>query len=67
MKPKIARRGTGHGSGLGAQRGVVERTCAHLRWFRRWRIPWEIRDESLGAFLTLGCALICGRRLQSLR
>jgi hypothetical protein len=30
VKPKIARRGTGHGSGLGAQRWVVKWTFAHL-------------------------------------
>ncbi len=35
--------------------------------FRRLRIRWEIRDDIHDAFLTLGCALICWRRLQSLR
>lgn len=30
VKPLIARRGTEHGSGLGTQRGVVERAFAHL-------------------------------------
>ncbi|MGW4196481.1 IS5 family transposase [Streptomyces sp. NPDC005004] len=67
VKPLIARRGTEHGSGLGAQRWVVERAFAHLHWFRRLRIRWEIRDDIHEAFLTLGCALICGRRLKSLR
>nr|WP_246150359.1 IS5 family transposase [Streptomyces qinzhouensis] len=67
VKPLIARRGTEHGSGLGAQRWVVERTFAHLHWFRRLRIRWEIRDDIHEAFLTLGCALICWRRLKSLR
>ncbi|MGV9878676.1 IS5 family transposase [Streptomyces sp. NPDC003006] len=67
VKPLIARRGTEHGSGPGAQRWVVERAFAHLHWFRRLRIRWEIRDDIHEAFLTLGCALICWRRLMGLR
>jgi hypothetical protein len=67
VKPLIARRGTEHGSGLGTQRWVVERAFAHLHWFRRLRIRWGIRDDIHEAFLTLGCALICWRRLRSLR
>ncbi|GGW98221.1 hypothetical protein [Streptomyces lomondensis] len=63
VKPVIARRGTEHGSGLGTQRWVVERAFAHLHWFRRLRIRWEIRDDIHEAFLTLGCVLICWRRL----
>lgn len=63
MKPVIARRGTEHGSGLGTQRWVVERAFVHLHWFRRLRIRWEIRDDIYEAFLTLGCVLICWRRL----
>ncbi|WP_435811664.1 transposase [Streptomyces decoyicus] len=59
------RRGTQHGSGLGTQRWVVEREFAHLHWFRRLRIRWEIRDDIHEAFLTLGCALICWRRLKN--
>nr|WP_256095538.1 IS5 family transposase [Streptomyces sp. EN23] len=66
VKPLIARRGTEHGSGLGTQRWVVERAFAHLHWFRRLRIRWEIRDDIHEAFLTLGCALICWRRLSQL-
>ena len=67
VKPVIARRGTEHGSGLGTQRWVVECAFAHLHWFRRLRIRWEIRDDIHEAFLTLGCALICWRRLNSFR
>lgn len=65
MKPLIARRGTEHGTGLGTQRWVVERAFAHLHWFRRLRIRWEIRDDIHEAFLILGCALICWRRLRT--
>jgi transposase len=65
VKPLIACRGTEHSSGLGTQRWFVERAFAHLYWFRRLRIRWEIRDDIHEAFLTLGCALICWRRLKS--
>ncbi|GHH65748.1 hypothetical protein GCM10017673_10320 [Streptosporangium violaceochromogenes] len=33
--------------------------------FRRLRIRWEIRDDIHEAFLALGRALICRRRLNS--
>lgn len=46
VKPVIARRATSHGSGLGTQRRLVDRWFAHLRWSRRLRIRWEIRDAS---------------------
>ncbi|MEU6024576.1 transposase [Micromonospora sp. NPDC047134] len=45
ITPVVARRGTGHGSGLGARRWVVEQTIALLHRFRRLRIRWEIRDD----------------------
>ncbi|MEY9989215.1 transposase [Streptomyces sp. V4I8] len=64
IRPLIARRGTGHGSGLGKNRWVVEAAFALLRWFRRLRIRWEIRADIHQAFLTLGCAVICWRRLK---
>ncbi len=67
VKPMIARRGTEHGSGLGTQRWVVERAFAHLYWFRRLQVRWEIRDDIREAFLTLGCALICWRRLAAVQ
>lgn len=53
VKPVIARRGVPHGSGLGTDRWVVERTFAHLHWFRRLRIRGEVRDDIHGAFLRL--------------
>lgn len=63
IRPFIACRGTSHGSGLGVYRYVVEQAIALLWWFRRLRIRWEIRDVH-EAFLTLGCAIICWRRLK---
>jgi Transposase DDE domain len=64
VEPVIARRGTGHGSGRGRYRWVVEQAIALLHWFRRLRIRWEIRDDIHEAFLSLGCAIICWRRLK---
>jgi hypothetical protein len=64
VRPVIARRGTPHGSGLGVHRWVVEQAVALLHWMRRLRIRWEIRDDIHEAFLTLGCAIICYRRLK---
>ncbi|MER6565227.1 IS5 family transposase [Streptomyces sp. NPDC001093] len=65
ITPIIARRGTGHGSGLGIHRWVVEGAVALLHWFRRLRSRWEIRDDIHQAFATLGCAIICWRRLKT--
>ncbi|GAB2608799.1 hypothetical protein GCM10027168_47200 [Streptomyces capparidis] len=65
IKPVIARRGTEHGSGLGAQRWVVEQPLALLHGVRRLRIRWEIRDDIHEALMRLGCILICWRRLQT--
>ncbi len=50
-----------------ARRWGVERAFAHLHRFRRLRIRWEIRGDIHEAFLVLGCALICRRRLRSRR
>ncbi|MFD0692463.1 IS5/IS1182 family transposase, partial [Actinomadura fibrosa] len=58
IRPRIARRGTPHGSGLGVHRYVVERTIAILHWFRRLRIRWEIRDDIHETFMTLAAAII---------
>jgi hypothetical protein len=43
----------------------VEAAFALLHWFRRLRIRWEIRADIHQAFLTLGCAIICWRRLKA--
>ncbi|WP_373559568.1 IS5 family transposase [Streptomyces sp. OK228] len=65
ITPHPARRGTGHGSGLGVYQWVVEGAIALLHWFRRLRIRWEIRDDIRHAFVALGCAVICRRRLRT--
>ncbi len=63
MKPIIARRGAEHGSGLGKQRWVVERSFAWLHNFRRLRTRYERLPELHLAFMRLGCAVICQRAL----
>ncbi len=61
----------GHGSHrarewLDRWRSVVERTCAWLSEFRRLRVPYDKRADIHEAFLSLGCALICGSRCAGL-
>jgi transposase len=55
----LAMRRTEQGSRLGPWRWVVERTFAWLNQFRRLRVRYEKRADIHGAFLSLGCALIC--------
>ena len=65
VKPIIARRGAEHGSGLGRERWVVERSFAWLHNFRRLRTRYERHAELHLAFMQLGCAVICQRALPS--
>ena len=62
----IARRGEPHGSGLGFCRYVVEQTIALLHQFRRLRTRFDRRDDVHEAFMKIGCAMICWRRLHNL-
>ena len=64
IDPKIARRNTEHGSGLGVYRWVVERTFSWLHQLRRLRIRYERRIDIHQAFLNIGCILICHRVLE---
>ena len=64
VKPVIARRGADHGSGLGRERWVVERTFAWLHNLRRLRIRYERDDQLHLAFMLLGCAVVCQRTLR---
>jgi transposase len=65
IHPRLAKRNTEHGSGLGRHRWVVERTFAWLNQFRRLRVRYDKRSDIHEAFLSLGCALICWHFLQS--
>jgi transposase len=59
IKPVIARRWTGHGSGLGVYRWVVERAESWLHKHRRLKLRYEKRDDIHEAFVALACALMC--------
>jgi transposase len=59
----IARRRTPHGSGLGVFRYVVEQTLALFHQFRRLRTRFDKRADIHEAFMTIGCAMMCWRRL----
>jgi transposase len=69
-QPRIAarnKRGQGKRKydSLARERSVIERTFAWLSYMRRLTIRWERRDDLYLAFLTLGCAIVCWRRLNS--
>ena len=65
VKPLIARRNTEHGSGLGRDRWVVERTFAWLHNRRRLLLRTDRRHQTHEAFLDLACCLICWRRIET--
>jgi transposase len=63
IEPKLAKRYTEHGSGLGVFRWVVERTISWLHGFRKLRFVTEKTNETKFAFFDLALALICFRFL----
>jgi transposase len=65
IKPLIAKRNTPHGSGLGGERWVVERTLSWIHQYRRLRIRTERRAQIHEAFLALACSLICYRQVKT--
>jgi transposase len=64
IRHSIARRQTEHGSGLGKQRYVVERTISHLHTKRRLLVCTDRRQQTHEAFLSLAACLLCYRRLR---
>lgn len=60
---RIARRNTDHGSGLGTVRYFVEQTFGLFHQFRRLRTRFDKRADIHEAFMSLGCIVICWRRL----
>ncbi len=64
ITPTIAQRGSGHGSGLGKDRYVVEQTIAVVHQNRRLKIRYDKRSDIHQAFLTLACIKVCYNRLQ---
>jgi IS5 family transposase len=65
IEPLLPRRGTDDDTSLGKLRWMVERTIAWLHQFRRLRVRHERRADIHQAFLSLGCAVICFRTLQT--
>jgi transposase len=63
IQPKIAKPKSPHGSGLGRERWVVERTLSWLHQYRRLRVRYERREDIHEAFLAIGCGLICFKAL----
>jgi transposase len=59
IEPKIARRKTGHGSGLGKTRWVVERTIAWIKGLRRMRVRYDRLLEVRNAWTSLAASVIC--------
>ena len=67
IRPQFAQRGEPHGSGLGKERYVVERTIAGLHQNRRLKVRYERRSDIHQAFLTLACIKLCWYRLDPKR
>ena len=65
IAPQIAAPKSPHGSGLGKERWVIERTISWLHQKRKLRIRYERRDDIHEALLQIGCALICFSLLQA--
>jgi transposase len=61
IEPKIAKRRTEHGSGLGRVRWVVERTNAWLKGLRRMRVRWDRLTNIQQAWNSLAMSVICFR------
>ena len=63
VEPHIAKRGTGHGSGLGKVRWVVERTISWPKGLRRLRVRYDRLGVIMDAWTTLAASVICFRIL----
>ena len=64
IDPKLAKRRTEHGSGLGKYRWVVGRLISWLHGFRKLRFVTEKTREMQFAFFNLALGLICFRFLK---
>lgn len=64
--PVISRRGHPDIHGLAKLRYVVEQTFALLHQFKRLAIRWERRLDLHDALVSLGCTIICWRRIKKL-
>jgi transposase len=65
IQAKLARPKSEHGSGLGRERWVVERTISWLHQYRRLRVRYERRADIHEAFLQIAGSLICLKLLNA--
>src|SRR5262249_25305698 len=65
INPVIARRETVHGSGLGRDRWVVERSFSWLHNHRRLLVRTDRRHDIHEGFLALACCRLTWRRLET--
>jgi transposase len=65
IQAKIAWPKSGHGSGLGTKRWVVERTIARLHQYRRLRIPLRAPRRHPPSLPAIGWSLICFKLLHA--
>ena len=61
IEPRIRRRGTAHGSGLGKVRWVVERTISWFKGLRRMRVRYDRSDDIIEAWKSLAMSVITFR------
>jgi transposase len=59
ISARFARPNSPHGSGLGRERWVVERSLSWLHQYRRLRVRYERRDDIHEALMSIACSLIC--------
>ena len=64
IKPLIARRQTGHGSGLGRERWLVERTISHLHNKRRLLVRTDRSSATHAALFALAACMLSYGRLR---
>ena len=63
IRVRIARKGVESSQKLGKHRWVIERTMAWLTGYRRLTLRYERKATHFLAFLTLGAALTCYKKL----
>ena len=66
IRVRIARKGVESSEKLGKHRWVIERTMAWLTGYRRLTLRYERKANHFLAFLTLGAALTCYKKLAKL-
>jgi len=65
IEPRIAKRNTPNGSGLGRVRWVVERTISWIKGLRRMRVRYERLGIIRDAWTTLAASVVCFRILMN--